>query len=236
MKILRLIKSNVPNTITCFNLLSGCIATVFALHYDAIYGSLRGYELAFIFIGAATLFDFCDGLAARLLHAYSALGKELDSLSDLVSFGLAPAMLIYSAMSANGAGWIAYLAFIVTIFGALRLAKFNIDDRQTSSFIGLPIPSNAIFWIGWIAWINQHGYPGSLVMVLLILALSLLMTSRMRMFSLKVKTLDWRSNVRRYALLLGAVLFLIVEGLSGFAWSIVLYIVLSATARKNEQY
>ena len=209
---------------------------MFALHYDAIYGSLRGYELAFIFIGAATLFDFCDGLAARLLHAYSALGKELDSLSDLVSFGLAPAMLIYSAMSANGAGWIAYLAFIVTIFGALRLAKFNIDDRQTSSFIGLPIPSNAIFWIGWIAWINQHGYPGSLVMVLLILALSLLMTSRMRMFSLKVKTLDWRSNVRRYALLLGAVLFLIVEGLSGFAWSIVLYIVLSATARKNEQY
>ena len=236
MKILRLIKSNVPNTITCLNLLSGCIATVFALHYDSIYGSLRGYELAFIFIGAATLFDFCDGLAARLLHAYSALGKELDSLSDLVSFGLAPAMLIYSAMSANGAGWIAYLAFIVTIFGALRLAKFNIDDRQTSSFIGLPIPSNAIFWIGWIAWINQHGYPGSLVMVLLILALSLLMTSRMRMFSLKVKTLDWRSNVRRYALLLGAVLFLIVEGLSGFAWSIVLYIVLSATARKNEQY
>ena len=206
MKILRLIKSNVPNTITCLNLLSGCIATVFALHYDAIYGSLRGYELAFIFIGAATLFDFCDGLAARLLHAYSALGKELDSLSDLVSFGLAPAMLIYSAMSVNGAGWIAYL------------------------------PSNAIFWIGWIAWINQHGYPGSLVMVLLILALSLLMTSRMRMFSLKVKTLDWRSNVRRYALLLGAVLFLIVEGLSGFAWSIVLYIVLSATARKNEQY
>ena len=236
MKILRLIKSNVPNTITCLNLLSGCIATVFAFHYDTLYGSLRGYEMAFIFIGAATLFDFCDGLAARLLHAYSALGKELDSLSDLVSFGLAPATLIYSTMAANDAGWLAYLAFIVTVFGALRLAKFNIDDRQTSSFIGLPIPSNAIFWIGWIAWVNQHGYPGSLVMVLLILALSLLMTSRMRMFSLKVKTLDWRSNVRRYALLLGAVLFLIVEGLSGFAWSIVLYIVLSATARKNEQY
>lgn len=236
MKILRLIKSNVPNTITCLNLLSGCIATVFAFHYDTLYGSLRGYEMAFIFIGAATLFDFCDGLAARLLHAYSALGKELDSLSDLVSFGLAPAALIYSTMAANDAGWLAYLAFIVTVFGALRLAKFNIDDRQTSSFIGLPIPSNAIFWIGWIAWVNQHGYPGSLVMVLLIFALSLLMTSRMRMFSLKVKTLDWRCNVRRYALLLGAVLFLIVEGLSGLAWTIVFYIVLSATARKDEQY
>ena len=153
-----------------------------------------------------------------------------------MSFGLAPATLIYSTMAANDAGWLAYLAFIVTVFGALRLAKFNIDDRQTSSFIGLPIPSNAIFWIGWIAWVNQHGYPGSLVMVLLILALSLLMTSRMRMFSLKVKTLDWRCNVRRYALLLGAVLFLIVEGLSGFAWTIVFYIVLSATARKDEQY
>ncbi len=236
MKILRLIRSNIPNTITCLNLLSGCMAVVFAFHYDAMYGGLTGYQMAFIFIGAATLFDFCDGLSARLLHAYSALGKELDSLSDLVSFGLAPATLIYSTMAHNDAGWLAYLAFVVTVFGALRLAKFNIDDRQTSSFIGLPIPSNAIFWIGWIAWVNQYGYPGHAVMILLVLALSLLMVSRIRMFSLKVKTLEWRSNVRRYALVLGAVLFLIMQQLSGLAWSVVLYIVLSATARKNEQY
>lgn len=236
MKILRLIRSNIPNTITCLNLLSGCIATVFAFHYDSMYGNLTGYEMAFIFIGAATVFDFCDGLSARLLHAYSALGKELDSLSDLVSFGLAPAVLIYSAMTANGAGWASFLAFAVTVFGALRLAKFNIDDRQTSSFIGLPIPSNAIFWIGWIAWINSHTYPGDAVMILLIVVVSALMVSRMRMFSMKVKTLEWRSNVRRYALLIGAVLFLIMEQLSGLAWTIVLYVVLSATARKNEQY
>lgn len=236
MKLFEKIRANIPNTITCLNLLSGCLATVFALKGDTDCGLLTCHQMAFIFIGCATVFDFCDGLAARLLHAYSSLGKELDSLSDLISFGLAPAALVYSTMEAYDAGILAYAAFLLTIFGALRLAKFNIDDRQTTSFIGLPIPSNAIFWIGFIAWTNEFGYPGHVAMLLLVVIFSLLMVSRLRMFSLKVKTLEWRSNVRRYALIIGSVSFLVFQHLSGLSWAIVLYIILSATMRKDEQY
>ncbi len=235
MKIMRFIKRNIPNSITCLNLLSGCLACVFSFNYDADFGALKGYEMSFLFIGLATLFDFCDGLSARLLHAYSALGKELDSLSDLVSFGLAPAMLVHNTMAEHGAGWLSYLPFFITICGALRLAKFNIDDRQTTTFIGLPIPANAIFWIGIIAWNVQFGYMGNGLMAALSILFPLLMLSRMRMFSLKVHNFAFQNNVRRYALVLGTVLFLIFQHLSGLAWAIVLYIFLSATARKNEQ-
>ncbi len=235
-KLSRIIKNNIPNTITCLNLLSGCLATTFAFHYDEQWGCLYGYQVAFIFIGLATIFDFCDGLSARLLHAYSLLGKELDSLSDLVSFGLAPAALVYNMMHANDAGFWAYLAFLIPVFGALRLAKFNIDDRQTTSFIGLPIPANAIFWIGWVAWNMDNFYVGHPLMVVLIVVFSLLMVSRMRMFSLKVKTLEWRSNVRRYALIIGAVMFVVLQQVAGLAWTVLLYLVLSASAPKNEQY
>lgn len=232
---MRFIKRNIPNSITCLNLLSGCLACVFSFSYGADFGALKGYEMSFLFIGLATLFDFCDGLSARLLHAYSALGKELDSLSDLVSFGLAPAMLVHNTMAEHGAGWLSYLPFFITICGALRLAKFNIDDRQTTTFIGLPIPANAIFWIGIIAWNVQFGYMGNGLMAALSILFPLLMLSRMRMFSLKVHNFAFQNNVRRYALVLGTVLFLIFQHLSGLAWAIVLYIFLSATARKNEQ-
>lgn len=236
MKLIRLIRRNIPNTVTCLNLLSGSMACIFSFNYNETYGALTGYEMAFLFIGLATLFDFCDGLCARLLHAYSSLGKELDSLSDLVSFGLSPALLVYNTMLANGDGWLSCVALLLVVFGALRLAKFNIDDRQTSSFIGLPIPANAIFWIGMVAWANDHHYPGTGWMVTLVVLFSWLMVSRMRMFSLKVHDLSLRNNVRRYALVLGAVLFVIFERMSGFAWTIVLYVFLSVTARKNEQF
>ena len=130
------------------NLFSGCMAVVSAFHFNETIGAMQGYEWAFLFIGLATVFDFCDGLSARLLHAYSALGKELDSLSDLVSFGVAPAALVFNLIQSQTGSWVAFLAFLIAVFGALRLAKFNIDDRQTTSFIGLPIPANAIFWPG----------------------------------------------------------------------------------------
>ncbi len=106
------------------------------------------------------------------------MGKELDSLSDLVSFGLAPAFLVMNAMRIYGAPmWVAAFAIFIAVMGALRLAKFNVDTRQTTSFIGLPIPANAIFWIGTLAWIQSHAYPGNAVMIVLILAISLLMVS-----------------------------------------------------------
>ena len=235
MKFLHTIKQNVPNTITCMNLFSGCMAIVFAFKFCDIVGGWHGYEWSFLFIALAALFDFCDGLCARLLHAYSALGKELDSLSDLVSFGVAPAALVFNQMQVNGSHPMSYAAFLIAIFGALRLAKFNIDDRQTSSFIGLPIPANAIFWIGLVAWNVDFRYLGDVWMTALVVLFPLLMVCRLPMFSLKVKSLSLRFNVRRYALLLGAAMLVAWMQLAGLLWTIILYILLSITEKRGEQ-
>ncbi|MDR1698827.1 MAG: CDP-diacylglycerol--serine O-phosphatidyltransferase, partial [Prevotellaceae bacterium] len=134
---MRTIIKQIPNTITCLNLLAGCMACVVAF-----YGE---YGLAAYVIALAAVFDFADGFAARFLNAYSPLGKELDSLADMVSFGLAPAIMLFSFLAQHDF-LLALVAFLLTIFSALRLAKFNIDKRQTDSFIGLPTPANAFFW------------------------------------------------------------------------------------------
>lgn len=235
MKLFRAVKQNIPNTITSMNLFSGCMAVVSAFHFNETIGAMQGYEWAFLFIGLATVFDFCDGLSARLLHAYSALGKELDSLSDLVSFGVAPAALVFNLIQSQTGSWVAFLAFLIAVFGALRLAKFNIDDRQTTSFIGLPIPANAIFWIGVVAWNMDFRYIGDAWMTALVVLFPLLMVSSLPMFSLKVKTLSLRSNVRRYALLLGTAMLVATMQLAGLLWAIVFYILLSVTERRDEQ-
>ena len=144
-----------PNTLTCCNLISGVIATKCA--FDGQFD----WALTFIVIGA--VFDFFDGFAARLLHVSSPIGKELDSLDDVVTFGVAPSAFVY--MFLNGINVIAspfnnllpYVAFLIAAFSALRLAKFNLDERQTTSFIGLPTPANALFWGALILGINQWG-------------------------------------------------------------------------------
>lgn len=233
--MIRRLRANIPNTITCMNLACGAAACVFSFHYSEQFGHFQGYQWAFILIAAAAVFDFCDGAMARLLNVYSLLGKELDSLSDLISFGLAPAMLMFNTISLyNGGGlnpW-AFVALVIAIFGGLRLAKFNVDNRQTTSFIGLPIPANAIFWIGTVAWIHAHTYPGNILMALIIIAVSLLMVSPMPMFSLKFANFDWRENFRRYLLIAAAILFLITDGIPGLAWTILLYILISAVGRR----
>ena len=136
----------IPNTVTCLNLFSGCIACVMAFE--------ARYELAFIFIILSAVFDFFDGMLARLLNAHSPIGKDLDSLADDISFGAAPAFIIFSLFKemhypANIefiAPYMPYAAFLIAVFSGLRLAKFNNDTRQTTSFIGLPVPANALFW------------------------------------------------------------------------------------------
>ncbi|MCM1483706.1 MAG: CDP-diacylglycerol--serine O-phosphatidyltransferase [Muribaculaceae bacterium] len=228
-------RKSIPNTITCLNLLSGTVACILAFSYDSAIGSLQGYQWAFIAIAAAAVFDFCDGFAARLLHAYSDMGKELDSLSDLVSFGLAPALLMYNTVnyfSASFTPWAA-TALLIVVLGALRLARFNVDTRQTTSFIGLPIPANAIFWIGFIGWIHTHTYPGHVATAIIIAAVSVLMVSPLPMFSLKFKDFSVRENLRRYVILAAAVLFVATEGVAGLAWTILLYILISALGRKS---
>ncbi len=216
------------------NLIAGVVATIYALRF----GFAHDYHfavVAYCCIGAAAVFDFLDGFAARMLKAYSSLGKELDSLADLVSFGVAPGCLVFSLLNSfSGAEWLAWFALFIPVMGALRLARFNIDDRQTTSFIGLPIPANAIFWIGTVDWAarsvnNGASAPMAIWLIFLaILAIGLLMVSNLRMFSLKFKNLDWRENFRRYAIVVAAILFVIFCGWAGLAWTIILYLILSA--------
>ena len=140
------ITRHIPNTLTCLNLFSGCIACVMAFE--------ARYEWALAFIIFSAVFDFFDGMMARALDAHSIIGKDLDSLADDVSFGVAPSLIVFSLfkeMDYSGAmeslaGVFPYLAFLLSVFSALRLAKFNNDTRQTSSFVGLPVPANALFW------------------------------------------------------------------------------------------
>lgn len=230
------LKNSIPNTITCLNLLSGVMAIIMAFRFNEQIGPMQGYLWAFVFIGAATVFDFFDGASARMLKAYSALGKELDSLADLVSFGVAPAMLMFNMINlANGADvapstlspW-AFMALFIPAMGALRLAKFNIDTTQTTSFRGLPIPACAIFWMGLVAWCQAHGYPANWIVGVIIAAMSLMMVGNLRMFSLKLTSFGLKGNVRRYTILLAAIVFVATAGLEGLAWTILLYILISA--------
>ena len=233
--MIRRIINCIPNTITLLNLLSGCVAIIFAFQHNVQAGSLTGLEWAYIMIGAAAVFDFCDGAAARALHAYSPLGAELDSLSDLVSFGVAPAMMVLNVMLGHSAHpALCYAALFIPMMGALRLARFNIDTTQSTTFRGLPIPANAIFWIGMCGWIERFGYPGTGVMVVLIALVSLSMVCGLRMFSLKFKTFGLRDNFVRYVIIVAAVAFVVLCGVSGLAWTIVLYLLLSMLSRSSK--
>lgn len=233
--MIRRIKNSIPNTITCLNLLSGCMACICSFSISApLAGELTGLQLAWIFIGAAAVFDFMDGASARLLHAHSLIGKELDSLSDLVSFGLAPSFLMLNTLEQYGLGYERFIALIIPVLGALRLAKFNIDDRQSTSFIGLPIPANAIFWIGYSAFLFKYfPEPAALPDVwtwitgLLIVLVPVLMVSRLRMFSLKFKNVRPDVNFLRYLIIIATILFVIFIGIEGFCCTIILYIAIS---------
>ena len=206
------IRKHIPNTITCLSLLSGCVASVMALH-----GNLLS---ALIWIIIAAVFDFCDGFAARLLKAYSPMGEA----STALPFG-----------SLNT--YIPYLAFVIPTFSGLRLAKFNIDERQTTSFIGLPVPAHALFWAsaGYSVLPVVHANEGLFVLVTVILAFitSLLLVSEIPMFSLKVKSLAWKGNELRYILIACAIIFVALWGFLGISGTILLYIVLSIFNKKG---
>lgn len=221
------IKKHIPNTITCCNLISGCIATSFA------FGGAPEWALTWIIIGA--VFDFFDGMSARLLHVSSPIGKELDSLADDVTFGVAPATIVFSELSVLEyptflqpfCEYIPYAAFLIAAFSALRLAKFNLDERQTTSFIGMPTPANALFWGSLIVfnpfWLE--GYSWSVLAILaLVIITSLLLVSELPMFALKFKQWSFKGNEIKYIFafiaILSLILFLLEDGVKGLleAW------------------
>jgi len=232
---MKAIRNNIPNAITSLNLLFGCLACIAAFHCsDTMCGTdLKGYQWAFIFIALAAVADFFDGLVARLLHAVSNIGAELDSLADLVSFGLAPALVLYNIMLQQGAGHWALVSLLLPVFGAIRLARFNVDTNQTTTFTGLPIPANAIFWIGFTSWYATYPTPLWMVIVLIV-ALSLLMVCNLRMFSLKMHNLSsLKQNWAQYLQVVATVAFLALMGLKGLAPAIMLYVLLSIIKREK---
>lgn len=219
----------IPNAITCLNILSGTAAIISAAHGHDPFLGLDGFSWAFIFIGIAAVADFCDGMAARLLKAYSELGKELDSLCDCVSFGVAPAVMLWRLMQYGDHPWLGWCALLIAAAGAVRLARFNIDTRQATSFIGLPIPANAIFWIGYVAMASDGAdfllSPWVFIPVLLVECW--LMNSPLHIFSLKLKNLKWRGNEVRYLLVVAAIALVVSLGVGGLLWLIVVYVLLS---------
>lgn len=230
---MKAITRNIPNSITCLNLLAGVCAIICSFRGVEPTWGLNGIQWAWIFIGIAAVADFLDGFMARLLHAYSAMGKELDSLCDLVSFGVAPALILLNTLNiVYSDPWWAYFALLIPAAGALRLAKFNIDDRQTTSFIGLPIPANAIFWIGFTATYINNGAVASpsdwwSYIVPMIVIVSWLMVSNVPMFSLKFKSFGWKGNENRWILIGGAVALVAWLGVAGLMFTIFLYMLLS---------
>ncbi|MBR1505696.1 MAG: CDP-alcohol phosphatidyltransferase family protein [Prevotella sp.] len=220
-------KKHIPNTITCCNLISGCIAT-----YWALCGI---YDIALMFIVIGAVFDFFDGMSARLLGVSSPIGKELDSLADDITFGFAPSAIVFDFLKSEATQlpwhYMAYLAFIMAAFSALRLAKFNLDERQALGFIGLPTPANALFWGALIVdkgeWIADQPY--GIWCVLALLALSCyLLVSEIPMFALKFKHWGWKGNEIKYVFLLTCIPLLLFLGVSGLAAVIAWYVLLSA--------
>lgn len=229
-------RRHIPNTITCCNLLSGCVAAMYA--FEGMY------LFAFVFIIAGAVFDFFDGLSARALKVSSPIGKELDSLADVITFGFAPAAMVFSWLRECAdahldmllAFVMPFAAFLLVAFSALRLAKFNVDERQTSSFIGLPTPANALFWgalvLGSHDTVAAHPY-GWVAVIVLIGLFSWLLVAEIPMFSLKFKNLSWKSNRIAYTFLLVSLVLLILLGLNGLSAVIGWYIILSILTQKR---
>ena len=233
------IKKHIPNTNTCCNLISGCIATSYA------FGGSPKLALLWIIIGAT--FDFFDGMSARLLHVSSPIGKELDSLADDVTFGVAPATIVFSQLFVMNypqaleplRPYLPYAAFIIAAFSALRLAKFNLDERQTTSFIGVPTPANALFWGSLIVfdpfWLSCSIWSIWIVLALILIT-SYLLVCEMPLFALKFKQWSYKGNEIKYwfaGFTLATLTIATLEGgLTGFlsAWwiIIVVYVLISA--------
>lgn len=228
------ISRHIPNLLTCGNLFSGCVASVAGLIGD--------YRMALLFIVLGATFDFFDGMTARLLRVSGPLGKELDSLADDITFGFAPSAIVFSLMwMVDYPGWleplwdyIPYSAFLIAVFSALRLGKFNIDPRQSTSFIGLPTPANALFWASLAAGSQDFLISDNfniLMLLSIVIIMSLLLVSEIPMFSLKFKHLSWRDNKVSYLFLVVCIPMFFIFKLSAFAAIIVWYIVLSVLTR-----
>lgn len=221
------ITKHIPNFITCLNLLAGCIGIVLCF---------QGYELRYaaylIWLGA--FFDFADGLVARLTKAYSEIGKQLDSLADLITFGLLPSVVMFHLLSlASDHPYLPYIAFSLAVFSALRLAKFNVDTRQSTSFIGLPTPANALF-ISSIPLVLQsetfaveNWLLNPAVLIAITLLFSGLLVAELKLIALKFTDTSWASNKMKYIFLILSVILIAFIKFEAIPLIIIFYLILS---------
>ena len=225
------ITKHIPNTITSMNLLCGALGVIFTFQ-----GALH---IAFYLMLAAAVCDFLDGLAARLLKAYSPMGKELDSLADLVSFGLLPSMMLHRRLVEGGmTGFVAYIPLVICVFSALRLAKFNIDDRQSENFLGLPTPACAM-WCGSLVFAADHGvmsmanllHDTYLIPVASVI-LALLLVSEIPMFSFKLKKESPYNRIRICFVAMVA-LFAVATFILKINWSYIVLVTFTAYIMLN---
>ena len=222
MKLLR----HLPNLLTIGNLLCGCVGIIFTIQYST--------SMAAWFVWAACVFDFLDGFAARALKVNSPIGKELDSLADMVSFGVLPSIVMFQMMDIiSSSSFIPYTAFGLAIFSALRLAKFNIDENQKDTFIGLPTPANALFITSlvylegpWSIFISND-----LFLVVITFTFSFLLVAPWELFALKFKNFTWADNKMRFTFIGISVLLVAVWQAAALPFVILLYVLLSLLTR-----
>ncbi len=234
-------KKHIPNFITLLNLFSGCIALVYALEGDL--------TTAGIFIAVAAGFDFLDGFAARLLKVQSDIGKDLDSLADVVSFGVVPGAILYILLKESISTFVAsdasrlivpFTGFIIPLFSALRLAKFNSDPRQKEAFYGLPTPANALFIAALPFILTQEttllgpemeafkrGLMNPVSLMALVIILSWLLIADFRLLSLKFKNLEWKDNRPRFIFLIFSLLLILFLYFSAAPFILLAYILIS---------
>lgn len=229
---MNVILRNIPNAITSLNLISGVIAVIFASQGAAVCGSLPAYRWAFIFIAFSAVADFFDGLCARMMKAYSDLGKQMDSLSDLVSFGVAPGVLaFFAAIDSGFSPAVAWTSLLIPLCGMIRLARFNIDEGSSRYFKGLPIPANAIFWIGLTSWMYSSDTLSGAVFPAAAIIVSLMMISPVRFYSLKLSSLKLRDSWPALTLVAVSVIFCLLYGVTGLSLSICYYFLSSMLLR-----
>jgi CDP-diacylglycerol--serine O-phosphatidyltransferase len=223
-------KKHVPNALTSFNLLFGCLSIIASLVNNDL-------ELAAYFIGAAAILDFFDGFVARALNVGSEMGKQLDSLADCVSFGVAPGFIFYKITNIpidfSQFNFMAYIPFLIPVFSAIRLAKFNIDTRQTDSFIGVPTPANSLFIaaLPFVISANSFGlgniFQNQWFLIIFPFVSAYLLVAELPLFALKFKSFAWQANQLRYIFLLCCLISLFAFGYLGINISIILYILFS---------
>jgi len=224
--------SPIPNLMTLGNLACGCLGIIFLFDGKS--------EWVFYFVLAGALMDFGDGFAARLLKAASPLGKELDSLADMVTFGVLPGLLMYELIqAAGGSPYLSYCGLLIPLFSALRLAKFNIDTRQSENFIGLPTPANALIITSLPFWMRIGDYlPFEWDTVLVFLGISVisaaLLVSPLNLLGLKFKSLSWQDQWPRFSLVIFSVVLLLALGWEAVPLVLILYIVLSQIALRKK--